>query len=312
MGSANTMKKLLIYLALALITMPAAIAQQDALYSQYMFNAFTVNPAYAGSRQSLSLVALAREQWMGMDGAPSSQTISVHSPIQGRKFALGLNAINDVVGPTRNSGVFGTYAYHLQTSNGKLAFGLRGGIYQSVFGQDELRYKDEREVYTGSGTLRTIVPSFDFGAYYYGKKHYIGLSTTHLAEEKVDFGENWAQADLALNRHYMLSAGYAFKVSEIMYVKPSMLAKFVPGAPLNIDVNTSVLLYNTLWLGASYRHNNAVVLLTEFNITESIRCGYSYDIVINRLSRYNKGSHELFVGFDFNVNRSKSVPTRLL
>lgn len=311
MGTINAMRSIIIISLLTLAFAPC-FAQQDALYSQYMFNAFTLNPAYAGSRQALSIVALGREQWLGFKDGPSSQTLSVHSPIQGKKFALGVNVINDQIGPSSSMGVFASYAYHLQLTSGKLAFGLRGGGFQSSLNQSELKYKDETEVYSSEASLRAFVPSFDFGMYYYGKKHYIGFSATHLTEQRVNYKGNWQQADLFLKRHYMLSAGYAFKMSENIFFKPSLLTKFIPGAPLNVDVNCSFLFYNTLWLGASYRHNSAAVLLTEINVTDFIRVGYSYDMMLNRLKTYSKGSHEIFVGFDFRVAKTKSVPTRLL
>lgn len=306
------MKFRLIHIVFLLLVSLPLSAQQDALYSQYLFNAFTVNPAYAGSRQSMSFVALAREQWMGMDGAPSSQTFSVHSPFRGKSFAAGVNVINDKVGPVSNLGAFGTYAYHLRLREGHLSFGLRGGVFQSTFNQGLLEYKDESEVFLGNGSTQAMIPSFDFGVYYYGKAAFLGVSSTHLSEQTISYGGNWAGADLALKRHYMLLAGYAWKISDYVHFKPSTLVKYVPNSPLNVDVNASFLFYNTLWVGASYRHNNAVVGLLEVNVTDFLRVGYSYDFITNRLKNYNGGSHELFIGFDLNLEKSKSVSTRLL
>ena len=295
-------------------------AQQDALYSQYMFNPFVINPGYAGSRESLSAVLLSRSQWLGIDGAPRTQTLSVHSPIARRKMALGLNISNDQIGPTRTTGASATYAYHLKFSKGKLSLALRGGIYSSMLDHSLLDYQDPSDRFNQQGTVSATAPSFDFGAYYFTQRFYAGLAVTHLTQE--EFGYDGAAASMnsgansgdnsGLDRHIMLMSGYAFSLNDNVVFKPSMLVKYVAAAPVNVDVNASFLFRKVFWLGASYRSGNGFVLMTEYNVTDFLRLGYSYDIVTNALQSYNRGSHEIFIGADFAIGKQKTVDPRYL
>lgn len=287
-------------------------AQQDALYSQYMFNPFMINPAYAGSREGTSSVLLFREQWIGIDGAPSTQTFSIHSPFSKQKMALGLNLFNDAIGPTRNSGAFVSYAYHLKLGKAKLSLGVRGGMYNSRLDLDVLNYRDPLDETNGTGRVNSMVPSFDFGMYLYSKKYYLGFSSTHLNESKFDFSGMTTNTIIVLKRHYMFAAGGAFPIGENTVFKPTTLVKFVPSAPVNIDVNASFLMRKVFWLGAGFRSAGSVVLITEYNISQFLRVGYSYDLVLNQLKRFSGGTHELMVGFDMNFNRTKSISPRYL
>ena len=162
------------------------LAQQDALYSQYMFNQFTINPAYAGTRNSFSSVLLFRNQWSGLSGAPNTLNFSVHAPFSGKKMALGLNFIADEIGPSKNSSIMGTYAYHLQTSKGKLSFGLRGGFYSSSLNTSQLNFFNSSDVHNTGEVYQTITPNFDFGVYYFSPKFYSGLSVNHMFDDNAE------------------------------------------------------------------------------------------------------------------------------
>lgn len=307
------MKKLL--LAISLLCSLGYSAQQDALFSQYMFNPFAINPAYAGSRNSLSGVLLARKQWAGFSGAPATGTFAVHSPFKGKNFALGFNAIAEEIGPNINSGAFLTYAYHLRLPTGKLSFGLRGGIFSSRLNNNLLRFDDGTDVTNTGGVLKGTTPNFDFGAYYYTQKFYVGLSSSHITAGAINYRGN--DLSMNINRHYMLASGLAIVINPDFVIKPSILVKYVQGAPINFDINTSVLLKKDFWLGASFRSNSAfntqsVVGIFEYNITDFMRIGYAYDFAFGKLRNYNSGSHELFIGLDLNVSKKVSVSTRYL
>lgn len=307
------MKKLL--LAISLLCSLGYTAQQDALFSQYMFNPFAINPAYAGSRNSLSGVLLARKQWAGFQGAPTTGTFAVHSPFKGKNFALGFNALVEEIGPNINSGAFATYAYHLRLPVGKLSFGLRGGLFSSRLNNNVLRFDNANDVTNTGGVLKGVTPNFDFGAYYYTQKFYFGLSSSHLTAGSIKYRGN--DLTMSLNRHYMLATGLALVVNPNFVVKPSILVKYVQGAPLNFDINTSVLLKKDFWIGASLRSNAAfnsqsLVGIFEYNITDFMRIGYAYDFTLGKLRNYNSGSHELFIGLDLNVSKKVSVSTRYL
>ncbi len=289
-------------------------AQQDALYSQYMFNPLALNPAYAGTRSTLSGVMLYRNQWVGMDGAPQTASIAVHSPIKGKNFALGLNLMSETIGPTQNNVFLGTYAYHINAGKGKLSFGLRGGFYSTSIDYNKLHYVNEQGKV--GGRYQKSSANFDFGMYYHTDRFYGGIAISHLGNPKVKF--KGSDALLPLQAHYLAFIGNAFVINENLVIKPSAVVRYTKGAPFNYDVNTSVLFQKVLWLGVSYRSNTSkineasLVFVTEYNITESFRLGYSYDFNLGAIKRYNSGSHEIFLGADLFIKRKTSLSPRFL
>ena len=290
------------------------MAQQDAVYSQYMFNPFAINPAYAGSRNSYSAVMLHRSQWVGLAGAPNTQSFAVHAPAMKSGFAWGINFMRDKIGPTRNVLVAGTGAYILKFEDSKLAFGLRGGLYNTVLDRNMLNFKDGSDQLDIGGVEGAIVPSFDFGVYYYQTRFYAGISANHLTKHTFDF-DDYADSvvtNMSLRRHLMLSAGYVWEFKRNFILKPSFLLKAVAGAPVNLDVNLSALLYKRFWVGVSIRNTSSIVLLTDINVTDYMRVGYAYDLNYNKLGGYNKGSHEILLGFDFNLKNNQTISPRYL
>ncbi len=290
-----------------------SFSQQDALYSQYMFNQFTINPAYAGSRNSLSGVLLYRNQWVGLKGAPNTMNFSIHSPFSRKKMALGLNFIVDEIGPTSTSSVMGTYAYHLKTTKGKISFGIRGGFFSTTLNNDELNYFDNNDVHNTGGVLQSTTPNFDFGVYYYNSKFYSGISINHLLGQTVTY-QNSGQTQFNLNRYFNFATGGVLVLNEDLVVKPSIMVRYIAGAPINYDLNTSVLFNKTLWIGASYRSSKNMVLITEYNISDFLRIGYSYDFDLSKLRRYNSGTHEVFIGCDITLKNknNNSISPRYL
>ncbi len=308
------MKRYYLYICMVFLLFPLSrgYAQQDAIYSQYMFNPFAINPAYAGSRDALSAVILGRQQWAGLDGAPFTGSVAIHGPIKASGLAGGFNIIHDELGPTSTNGAFLTGAYHLKLSKGKLAFGLRGGLISSTFDYNKLNY-NQPDNYSNIGAITEGGPSFDFGMYYYTQKFFAGLSTTHIGTNTFDHSVNdTLNANIVFDQHYMLASGLAIEVNDNFVFKPSIMAKYVQGAPLNVDVNMSFLFKKVFWFGMSYRHGSALTFITEYNITDWMRLGYSYDLVLNRLKRFNSGSHELFIGFDFLMRKDKDISPRYM
>lgn len=289
-------------------------AQQDALYSQYMFNPMAINPAYAGTRNTISGVLLHRSQWVGIQGAPKTNSLAIHSPIKGKNFALGLNLLSDKIGPTTNTTFLGTYAYHLNLGKGKLSFGLRGGFYSNELRNNELVYTNN--LGKPIENYSSLTTNFDFGTYYHTDKFYAGFSANHLTNGRVKFTNQVAAYDL--NMHFMGFVGKAFVLTPNLVVKPSALVRYTESAPINFDINTSILFQKVFWLGASYRssmaqyNESSIVLITEYNITQSFRIGYSYDFNLGAIKKYNSGSHEVFLGADLYSNRKKSVSPRYL
>ena len=305
------MKKLILIFFICMSS-GLSFGQQDALFSQYMFNPFAVNPAYAGSRSSISTVLLHRSQWLGIDGAPHTQTLSIHSKIGETGLAIGGNLAHDLIGPSRNFyGAF-TGAYHLKLKVGYLSFGLRGGVFNSTLNNDLISFADQTDQFNTTGKQNSLVPSFDFGTYYYSNKFFAGVSVNHITKHEFNFSNFPANASIFLKRHYMLNVGAVFTVKKDIALKPSVLLRYAEGSPLSLDVNFSVLFKQFWWVGVSMRNLNSIVFLTEFNITDYFRAGYAYDLSLNQLKGYNKGSHEIFIGFDFVKGRDKNISPRYL
>jgi type IX secretion system PorP/SprF family membrane protein len=276
--------------------------QQDPLFTQYMFNKLVVNPAYAGSRELLTIDILNRTQWVGIDGAPQTLTFGAHMPMRNRKVAVGFYGYRDALGPTVNQGLMGTYAYRLIFPEGTFSFGLQAGLKYFNFDWNMIRVKDP-DYYFYPRDVQRFYPDVNLGVYYQSSKYFAGLSSKQLLENEygVITHEDGNNSFSRLLRHFYLMGGAIFPLDEKIAFRPSLLAKYVKNAPMQVDLNASMLFNNVFWIGASYRTEKAIAFLTEFRITDKIRLGYSYDIYFNELQPHNYGSHEIRLGFDVNV-----------
>lgn len=306
------MKKVLLFILIVFSC--GSYAQQDAIYSQYMFNPFAINPAYAGSRSSYSAVLLHRSQWVGFPGAPMTQSFALHAPAGKSGLAWGINFAFDQIGPSKNVIAGATGAYILKFKESKLAFGLRGGIYNTIFNRELLEFKEQGDQMDIGGKESAIVPSFDFGTYYYMTKFYVGFSVNHLTRHQFKFKDfpDTVLTNMALRQHFMLNSGYVWELKRNFILKPSFLIKYVPGAPLNVDVNLSALIYKRVWAGLSFRNNTNIVFLVDVNVTDFMRIGYAYDWNYDKLGSFNGGSHEVFLGFDFSLKNRQTISPRYL
>ena len=308
----NKIKLLCLMLSATLGSCFSFKAQSDALYSQYMFNQFTINPAYAGSRDALSGVLLYRTQWVGFEGAPNTVNLSAHSPFRGNNMALGVNVVLDEIGPTKSSAFQGTYAYHVQTRFGDLSFGLRGGFLSTRLEKGLLNFEESNDIHDDKITLQAIQPNFDFGTYFYNDFFYAGFSFSHLQGNSLVIQES-SVTSLELNRYFNFATGGAIELKNNLVFKPSIMLKYLPGMPLNYDINSSILLNKVLWIGGSYRSTKNIVFLLEYNVNDHLRMGYSYDFDLSPLRNTNSGSHEIFLGTDINIRKkSPAVSPRYL
>lgn len=270
-------------------------AQQDPQYTQYMYNMNVVNPAYAGSKESLSITGLYRKQWSGLDGAPETITFSGHSPI-GDKVGLGLSAIKDELGPVKETNVYVDFSYTLQVSdNLKLALGLKAGATFHDVGLVDLELQDPNDPFF-SNDISNTYPNVGAGAFFYGDNFYVGLSVPNLLTS-VHLDENGLKIGSETN-HYFATAGYVFQVSENTKLKPSVMAKSAFDAPLSIDGNLNALFYEKFEIGASYRLDDSFSGLVGFQATPNIRIGYAYDHVVSDLNVVTNASHEIILTFD--------------
>jgi type IX secretion system PorP/SprF family membrane protein len=286
-------------------------AQQDPLFSQYMFNKLAVNPAYAGSRDALTLDALYRYQWVNIEGAPQTFSASLHTPLRNEHLGLGVNMYQDVIGPCINQGAMATFSYRIIFPQSKLSFGLSAGVKYSDILWSHITTIESQDPLLQPTTRNKAVPDASFGVYYYSNKYYVGLSSKQLFQNQVGVVTiNGKEQFTKLLRHFYGMAGAAFKVSDELVFRPSVLVKFVQNAPPQMDLNASFQLFGSFWLGASYRTEKAVSFMTEFNLTDNMKIGYSYDIWFNQLQSYNKGSHEIRLSFDFDVFKRRMLSPR--
>ncbi len=293
-----------------LICVISGYTQQDAQYSQYMFNQLALNPAYAGSRDVLATSLLYRNQWTGIKGAPTTASLSVQMPLRKKKIGIGAEIISDKLGPKNISALLLSYAYRIPLGKGKLAFGLRMGVYNYVFDWNKMDYKDQNDLYNTHKRDAKITGTGDFGTYYYSRTFYWGLGLTHLNQGKItDVSTGDSTARQAL--HYFMPIGKAFEVGSVV-LNPSILIKGATNAPSEIDLTMNVQLKERLWLGLSYRSRYGVVFLTQFRINDKMKAGYSFDYGINKIGRVGKGSHEIMIGYDINIHGTKMVMPRYL
>lgn len=296
------MKKLLF--ALIILSVQQLYAQQDPLFSQYMFNKLAFNPGYAGSRDLLTADILYRNQWVNIDGAPKTISASIHSPLRNPHVALGLTAYRDDIGPSVYSGAVATFAYRILFPESRLSFGLQGGFKHAAIDWNALNNYQDADQNLVNQAKQQFLPDANFGIYYYSTRYYVGVSSKQLLQNQVlvtqngDIGKDQFTKLLA---HFYGMAGLALPVSDKVVFRPSVFAKFVKNAPPQLDLNASFLFNEVFWLGASYRTERALSLITEIRLSQNIRLGYSYDIWFNELRPFNSGSHEVRLGLDFNV-----------
>ncbi|MBQ0734971.1 type IX secretion system membrane protein PorP/SprF [Aquimarina celericrescens] len=295
-----------------LLLLADIFAQQDAQYTQYMYNTISVNPAYAGSREAISIVGLYRNQWVGIGGAPATQTISVHSPIgASNKVGLGLSIINDKIGPTQETYFDIDFSYTIKTSDqGQLAFGVKGGGHLLDVNLDELNQYTNSDILLDTNIDNKFSPNVGVGVYYHTEKLYLGISAPNLLEtEHFDesSSDNRASSFFAEERiNYYFITGYVFDLSESLKFKPAFLVKAVDGSPLQVDLSANFLLNDKFTMGVAYRWDAALSGLVGFQISDAISMGFAYDWETTELgnTEFNAGSYEFFLRFEiFKNNR---------
>lgn len=298
---------------LAISSIYGCWSQQEAMFTQYMFNGLAINPAYAGSHQTLEFTALAREQWTGLEGAPSTQTFTAHSPLKNRSIGLGLSIIHDKIGITSQFGVYGAYSYRIQFNNkGVLSMGLQAGFtqYQEDLTKLQGSIRDPNDPNFSQDQISKFMPNFGAGLYYYTKRFYMGLSAPHLVQNKLDNIET-AYSEARQKRHYFYTTGYVFDLSRSVKFKPNLLFKVVEGAPLEIDINANFLFQELLWLGVSYRSFDSFDAIVQLNVTEQFSIGYAYDFATTtELKRLHSGSHELMLNYRVKPPRRRMLTPR--
>ncbi|SHG66388.1 type IX secretion system membrane protein, PorP/SprF family [Flavobacterium micromati] len=290
-------------LLLILLLLSVSIrAQQDAQFTNYMYNTINVNPAYAGSRQSMSIFALHRTQWVGLDGAPVTNTASIHTPINNSKLGMGASIINDRIGPSEESNIAVDLSYTIDTSEDfKLAFGIKASANLMNVDFTKLNRYDANDYSFENNIDNRFSPNVGAGLYLYSDNTYFGLSAPNLLETKHfdRYAGPGAFSYIARERiNYYFTAGHVFDLAYNVKFKPAIMTKLVQGAPLQMDLSANFLFNDKFTIGAAYRWSAAVSALVGFQATESWFIGYGYDLETTRLANYNSGSHEVFLRFE--------------
>jgi len=288
-------------------------AQQDAQYTQYMYNTLSVNPAYAGSREVFSAVLLHRSQWVGVEGAPTTQTLSAHTPITKNLMGIGLNITNDAIGPSRETYIDASYSYGIEIGReSQLNFGIKAGAHLLDIDYSKLDIFDSTDPNFQNNVENKFSPQFGLGALLFAEKYYVGLSVPNILETKhFEQSNNTNSNSIAKERiSYYFMGGYVFDVSDNLKFKPTLLTKLTEGTPFQIDVSANFLLYEKLTLGAAYRWDAAISGLVAFQFTDSWMLGFAYDTDTTKYTNYNSGSFEVFLRFELFKKYNKMVTPR--
>lgn len=298
-------------IAFMLLVSSVAFAQQLPQFTQFMFNTISINPAYAGSRETLSAVGLHRSQWVGLEGGPQTQTLSIHSPLRNEKVGLGLSVVNDELGFENFQYVYADFSYTIRTgSNSELAFGLKSGL--TTYSLDE-EFRNDPTV-TPDQVIFGIQnrQNFNFGAglYWHSERWYLGLSAPRILNNGFS-GDGQFEA---LERvSYYFTGGYVFDLTEDIKLKPSTLVKATNGAPISFDLSANLLFNEKFWIGAGYRINeqtSALGGMMDFQVAKQFRIGYAYEQELSNsgLRPFNSGTHEVLLIFELWKSRRIKSP----
>lgn len=299
-----------------MVTLVAAssYAQQDSQFTNYMYNTININPAYAGSRGVLSIFGLHRNQWVGLDGSPLTNTLSINSPINNSNFGIGLSVVNDRIGPSDENSFSLDISYSVKTSETyKLSFGVKATANLLNIDFTKLNIYNPGDALSQYNVDNKFSPNVGAGVYLHSNKTYLGLSvpnfleTSHFVKGESSFTANSVASE---RMHFYLIGGHVFDLSGNVKFKPAVLTKMVQGAPLQVDLSANFLFNDKFSLGAAYRWDAAASLLAGFQVSDSWFIGYGYDMEVTKLANYNSGSHEFFLRYELFKNYDKVVSPR--
>ncbi len=305
------MKRIIIIIVMLILGLEYSSAQQLPQFTQYMYNTIAINPAYAGSRDALSIVALNRNQWAGFDGGPETQTFSIHSPLRNEKIGLGLSLINDKSGFENFTYVYADFSYTIEANDEvNVSFGLKAGMtYYKLADElynltevDQDHYFDER--------LNRWNSNFGAGILFHSDKWYAGLSIPKLINHDLNNKTDYKALETV---HYYAIGGYVFELSDNLKLKPSFMFKYTKGAPFSTDLTANFLFSEKFWLGGSYRFSGeqqAIGALVDFQVSDQFRVGYTYEIPTGEIRPYTSGSHEILLMYEFKFMKRKQKSPR--
>lgn len=297
-----------IIFALFVVGCAQSKAQQLPQYSQYLLNKYVINPASAGSENYFVGQSNYRVQWEGIQDAPSTYILSANGPIANGKMGIGGYVFSDVTGPTRRNGINFSYAYHVKfTDQLKLSMAINAGILSYGIDGTEISFSDQNDNVLSQQPENNVFPDAGFSFYLYSPRFYFGASAPQLIQNQLDFDGSIKDPSGRLVNHYFAIAGYTFDLNNDFQLEPNALLKYVKPTPAQYELTLRSIYKETVWLGASYREADAVVLIGGFTFQDNISFGYSYDIIQSNIANYSTGSHEIMLSIRFNNKSTRSI-----
>lgn len=298
------MMKILNKIVIALILLVSwkySSAQQDPMYSQYMFNLSSVNSAAIGRGDNISLMMVDRFQWVGFDGAPKTMSLTADIPIKFFNSGAGFTYVLDQIGLEKSNNLYVDYAYHIQVARGvRLGMGLKAGFKMYSANFDGVGQIGD-QVYEQS-IKGDIMPNFGLGMFLYADNYYIGLSSPKMVNHKYEGNDDLTGGE---ERHFFVIGGYVLPINNEVIFKPAVATKMVKGSPVSVDVTANFLFRNMLWGGLGYRSGDAITFLTQLQVSNRFRIGYAYDITLSKMRKASSGSHEIMLSYEFKNFKEK-------
>lgn len=296
------MKKFFTFITIVFASLTAS-AQQDVKFNHFMFNRLSFNPGAVGFDDNINVSGIFRNQWVGFDGAPTSNLFTVGSPIKLLHGGLGLTLIDDELGGLKTTNVNLQYSYHTNWQGGKLGLGLNAGIFQRTFNPQGLDPRQPNDPSIPSANISGSNIDLGFGAFYTKNNYYVGLSATHL--NGATLNDPTSSVELKLKPHIFLTGGYTLDINQDFDVTPALLVKS-DLVKTQFDINANLRYKKLYWAGLTYTSQDAIVALIGAKIPVKntfLNVGYSYDFTTSQIANYSSGTHEIFVSYSFEIKR---------
>lgn len=289
----------------------SSFGQQDPMYTLYMNDPILINPAYAGTRENLSINGVFRKQWVGLEWQPTTSAITINSPFLDYKIGVGISLLNDQIGPVNKTGLYIDYAYHIWFADKKnLSLGLKAGFTNYNRYLKDLTTIDWDTYIQNMDETGRFLPNVGIGAYYYTDKYYVGFSIPMLLKNSLNKSENTLEIVGREERTYIASAGMVFDVVyPIMKLKPAILTRAIFGAPPSVEISATAILYDKVWFGLLYRFGDAIAASARVQLNSQLQIGYSYDLTNTDLRPFNHGTHEIMLSYLF-TRRGRIISPR--
>jgi len=305
-------KPILFIIGMLFFAYTKTMAQTEPMYSQYMYNMLGVNPAYAGSREATSFNLFQRKQWVGLEGAPQTTSVSIDNAIYNKKAGWGIQIYDDKLGVEKADGINIMTSTRIRVSeNGILSGGLSFGLmnYRIDLINVANRYTASDPAFYSN--LNKWTPSIGLGLFYNTENFYAGISIPNILKSRLTAFDVIRSSLQKVNaKHVFVTTGFVYALNEDVKIKPSTMIKIVQGAPIEADLNTNVWFHDLIAVGVSYRTGDAVIGMAEIQANENLRLGYAYDVTLSPLKAYNNGSHELMIRYEFGNSKTKVKSTR--